>query len=70
MQVVYILDQVRALENEMLENLQLQGLDIIPQIVIVRPNLSSSSFIPQKLLILLRTLLFSTHFAEILLIDQ
>lgn len=34
-QVVYILDQVRALENEMLENLQLQGLDIIPQIVIL-----------------------------------
>lgn len=34
-QVVYILDQVRALENEMLENLQLQGLDIIPKIVIL-----------------------------------
>lgn len=38
-QVVYILDQVRALENEMLENLQLQGLDIVPKIVIVRPAL-------------------------------
>ena len=35
--MVYILDQVRALENEMLENLQLQGLDFIPKIVIVRP---------------------------------
>lgn len=34
-QVVYILDQVRALENEMLENLRLQGLDFKPQIVIV-----------------------------------
>ncbi|XP_024385951.1 sucrose synthase 2 [Physcomitrium patens] len=34
-QVVYILDQVRALENEMLENLQLQGLDIVPKIVIL-----------------------------------
>ena len=34
-QVVYILDQVRALESEMLENLQLQGLDFKPQIVIV-----------------------------------
>jgi len=34
-QVVYILDQVRALESEMLENLQLQGLDFIPKIVIL-----------------------------------
>jgi len=34
-QVVYILDQVRALENEMLENLQLQGLEFIPKIVIL-----------------------------------
>ncbi|KAG0601391.1 hypothetical protein M758_11G106700 [Ceratodon purpureus] len=34
-QVVYILDQVRALENQMLENLQLQGLDFKPQIVIL-----------------------------------
>ena len=36
--VVYISDQVRALENEMLENLQLKGLDFIPRIVIVRPD--------------------------------
>lgn len=35
-QVVYILDQVRALENEMLESLHLQGLDFKPQIIIVR----------------------------------
>jgi sucrose synthase len=34
-QVVYILDQVRALENQMLENLRLQGLDFKPQIVIL-----------------------------------
>ncbi|KAG0608275.1 hypothetical protein M758_8G093300 [Ceratodon purpureus] len=34
-QVVYILDQVRALESEMLENLRLQGLDFKPQIVIL-----------------------------------
>ncbi|KAG0568303.1 hypothetical protein KC19_6G010800 [Ceratodon purpureus] len=36
-QVVYILDQVRALEHEMLENLRLQGLESIyePQIVIL-----------------------------------
>lgn len=37
-QVVYILDQVRALESEMLENLKLQGLDFKPQIVIVCCN--------------------------------
>nr|CAL25362.2 sucrose synthase [Cymodocea nodosa] len=34
-QVVYILDQVRALENEMLLRIKQQGLDIVPQIVIV-----------------------------------
>jgi sucrose synthase len=34
-QVVYILDQVRALESQMLENLRLQGLDFKPQIVIL-----------------------------------
>jgi hypothetical protein len=37
---VYILDQVRALENEMLENLRMQGLDFIPRIVIVRADFS------------------------------
>jgi len=34
-QVVYILDQVRALEEEMRRNLALQGLDLDPQIVVV-----------------------------------
>ncbi|KNA22850.1 hypothetical protein SOVF_030020 [Spinacia oleracea] len=34
-QVVYILDQVRALEAEMLQRIQEQGLDIIPRILIV-----------------------------------
>lgn len=34
-QVVYILDQVRALEKEMLARLHQQGLDIAPQIVVV-----------------------------------
>ncbi|KAE8689153.1 Sucrose synthase [Hibiscus syriacus] len=35
-QVVYILDQVRALEEEMLHRFKLQGLDITPRILIVR----------------------------------
>ncbi|GLT56205.1 hypothetical protein SLA2020_292660 [Shorea laevis] len=34
-QVVYILDQVRALENEMLLRIKKQGLDITPRILIV-----------------------------------
>ncbi len=34
-QVVYILDQVRALEHEMRERLQAQGLDIDPRIIVV-----------------------------------
>ncbi|XP_015891967.3 sucrose synthase 2 [Ziziphus jujuba] len=34
-QVVYILDQVRALESEMLLRIQKQGLDITPRILIV-----------------------------------
>ncbi|XP_030454902.1 sucrose synthase 2 [Syzygium oleosum] len=34
-QVVYILDQVRALESEMLLRIQKQGLDIAPKILIV-----------------------------------
>lgn len=37
-QVVYILDQVRALENEMLLRIKQQGLDITPKIVIVSSN--------------------------------
>lgn len=35
LQVVYILDQVRALENEMLLRIQKQGLEVIPKILIV-----------------------------------
>ncbi|RVW61662.1 Sucrose synthase 2 [Vitis vinifera] len=34
-QIAYILDQVRALENEMLLKIQKQGLDVIPKILIV-----------------------------------
>lgn len=34
-QVVYILDQVRALETEMLQRIKQQGLDIIPRILII-----------------------------------
>ncbi|TKY44902.1 Sucrose synthase 6 [Spatholobus suberectus] len=34
-QVVYILDQVRALEEELLHKIQLQGLDVKPQILVV-----------------------------------
>nr|AJW82918.1 sucrose synthase [Dimocarpus longan] len=34
-QIVYILDQVRALESEMLLRIQKQGLDVIPKILIV-----------------------------------
>ncbi|CAL0304829.1 unnamed protein product [Lupinus luteus] len=34
-QVVYILDQVRALENEILSRLKKQGLDITPRILII-----------------------------------
>lgn len=33
--VVYILDQVRALENEMLLRIRKQGLDVTPRILIV-----------------------------------
>lgn len=38
MQVVYILDQVRALENEMLVRIKKQGLDVDPKILIVSIN--------------------------------
>lgn len=34
-QVVYILDQVRALENQMLEDIKRQGLHITPEIIVV-----------------------------------
>lgn len=36
MQVVYILDQVRALEEELLLRIKQQGLSIKPQILVVR----------------------------------
>ncbi|XLR30287.1 hypothetical protein HN51_050165 [Arachis hypogaea] len=36
-QVFYILDQVRTLENEMLNRINKQGLDITPRILIVSP---------------------------------
>ena len=39
LQVVYILDQVRALENEMLLRIKRQGLHITPRILIVRLEL-------------------------------
>lgn len=35
LQVVYILDQVRALENEMLLRIKKQGLDFTPRILVV-----------------------------------
>ncbi len=35
LQVVYILDQVRALEREMLARIAAQGLEIVPQILVV-----------------------------------
>jgi sucrose synthase len=41
-QVVYILDQVRALENEMLLRIKQQGLDITPKILIVCLRLCSN----------------------------
>ena len=33
--MVYILDQVRALESEMLDNIKKQGLEIEPKILVV-----------------------------------
>jgi hypothetical protein len=44
-QVVYILDQVRAMEKEMLKNIKQQGLDIQPQIVVVNGLLKSGMFL-------------------------
>lgn len=38
---MYILDQVRALESEMLHRIKQQGLDITPRILIVRSPLIS-----------------------------
>lgn len=42
-QIVYILDQVRALENEMVLRLKKQGLDFTPKILIVSACLFPSS---------------------------
>lgn len=42
-QIVYILDQVRALENEMVLRLKKQGLDFTPKILIVSARLFPSS---------------------------
>jgi hypothetical protein len=44
-QIVYILDQVRAMESEMLKNIKEQGLDIKPQIVVVRTSPSFFIFL-------------------------
>lgn len=44
MKVVYILDQVRALEYEMLQRIKHQGLDITPRILIVSRDLARFSF--------------------------
>lgn len=44
-QVVYILDQVRALEKEMLLRIQKQGLDFIPKILIVISHILGSSWL-------------------------
>jgi sucrose synthase len=35
-QVVYILDQVRALEEELLQRIKLQGLNVTPKILVVK----------------------------------
>ena len=35
LQIVYILDQVRALEKEMRKRIKQQGLDIVPQILVI-----------------------------------
>uniref|UniRef100_A0A453I4Q8 sucrose synthase n=1 Tax=Aegilops tauschii subsp. strangulata TaxID=200361 RepID=A0A453I4Q8_AEGTS len=43
-QIVYILDQVRALEDEMVLRLKKQGLDVTPKILIVSSVFSSSHF--------------------------
>lgn len=42
-QVVYILDQVKALESEMRARLQEQGLDIEPQIIVITRHIPEAS---------------------------
>ncbi|MFH0882201.1 MAG: sucrose synthase [bacterium] len=41
-QIVYILDQVRALEKEMLRRAELNGLDIEPQIIVITRQIPES----------------------------
>ena len=45
---MYIIDQVRAMENEMLLRIKRQGLDITPQIIVVKccsvPHIMSTLF--------------------------
>ena len=53
MQVVYILDQVRALENEMLLRIKKQGLDFTPRILIVSVTCWVTFFILIRLLYLI-----------------
>lgn len=53
MQVVYILDQVRALENEMLLRIKKQGLDFTPRILIVSVTFSILLLILIRLLYLI-----------------
>jgi sucrose synthase len=36
-QVVYILDQVRSMEEELLQRIKQQGLNITPKILVVEP---------------------------------
>ncbi|XP_040870106.1 sucrose synthase 2 isoform X1 [Glycine max] len=52
-QVVYILDQVRALENEMLLRIKKQGLDFTPRILIVSVTCCVTFFILIRLLYLI-----------------
>lgn len=57
-QVVYILDQVRALENEMLLRIQKQGLDFKPRILIVSVISRVRFFLFDKVALLLVVFIF------------
>ena len=59
LQVVYILDQVRALENEMLLRIQKQGLDFTPRILIVSVTSWVSFYICGR--VVLSLIVFSVH---------
>lgn len=43
-QVVYILDQVRAFEEELLLRIKQQGLTVKPRILVVRQTVNSHEF--------------------------